>query len=403
MQGAGTRFNRIAGPGASPGQINGVLIARIRTDISLAEFNRAVRDLIADVENTYWDLYYSYRDLEAKIDARDIALLTARKLESQTATQGVADAAQAKEQYYRFESDVIDAIHGRVIDGTRTYNGSAGGSFRSTGGLRVTERRLRLLLGFPISDGRLLRPGDEPTQAPIACDWYFSSAEAINSREEIRRQKWIVKQKEMELIANRNFLMPQLDVIGRYRFRGFGKDLLAYDDQSNAVGSLLNGNYQEWQAGVEYAMPIGFRKAHAAVRQSQLMLHREMDLLREQERLALYGLSNAMNEMQRAYDTMQLQEKRLEEILRQLQSLQARWESGQDPALDVLLETHRRLLDARIRYHQTRIEYALAIRNVHYEKGSLLDYNNVTLSEALSDPKAYQDAEVREANRGKPW
>jgi hypothetical protein len=403
MQGAGTRFNRIAGPGASPGQINGVLIARIRTDISLAEFNRAVRDLIADVENTYWDLYYSYRDLEAKIDARDIALLTARKLESQTATQGVADAAQAKEQYYRFESDVIDAIHGRVIDGTRTHNGSAGGSFRSTGGLRVTERRLRLLLGFPISDGRLLRPSDEPTQAPIACDWYFSSAEAINSREEIRRQKWIVKQKEMELIANRNFLLPQLDVIGRYRFRGFGKDLLAYDDQSNAIGNLLDGNYQEWQAGVEYAMPIGFRKAHAAVRQSQLLLHREMDILREQERLALYGLSNAMNEMQRAYDTMQLQERRLEEILRQLQSLQARWESGQDPALDVLLETHRRLLDARIRYHQTRIEYALAIRNVHYEKGSLLDYNNVTLSEALSDPKAYQDAEVREANRGKPW
>jgi outer membrane protein TolC len=403
MQGAGTRFNRIAGPGASPGQINGVLIARIRTDISLAEFNRAVRDLIADVENAYWDLYYSYRDLEAKIDARDIALLTARKLESQTATQGVADAAQAKEQYYRFESDVIDAIHGRVIDGTRTHNGSAGGSFRSTGGLRVTERRLRLLLGFPISDGRLLRPGDEPTQAPIACDWYFSSAEAINSREEIRRQKWIVKQKEMELIANRNFLMPQLDVVGRYRFRGFGKDLLAYDDRSNAIGNLLDGNYQEWQAGVEYAMPIGFRKAHAAVRQSQLLLHREMDILREQERLALFGLSNAMNEMQRAYDTMQLQERRLEEILRQLQSLQARWESGQDPALDVLLETHRRLLDARIRYHQTRIEYALAIRNVHYEKGSLLDYNNVTLSESLSDPKAYQDAEVREANRGKPW
>lgn len=403
MQGAGTRFNRIAGPGAQPGQINGVLIARIRTDISLAEFNRAVRDLIADVENAYWDLYYCYRDLEAKIDARDIALLTAKKLSSQTATQGVADAAQAKEQYYRFESEVIDAIHGRVIDGTRTYNGSAGGSFRSTGGLRVAERRLRLLLGLQISDGRLIRPSDEPTQAPITSDWYFSSSEAIASREEIRRQKWIVKQKEMELIANRNFLLPQLDVVGRYRFRGFGKDYLAYNDTSNAVGNLLSGDYQEWQAGVEYAMPIGFRKAHAAVRQSQLLLNREMDILREQERIALYGLSNALNEMQRSYDTMQLQEKRLEEILLQLQSLQARWESGQDPALDVLLETHRRLLDARIRYHQTRIEYALAIRNVHYEKGSLLEYCNVTLSEAMSDPKAYQDAAVREANRGNPW
>ncbi|MBM3964007.1 MAG: hypothetical protein FJ308_02920 [Planctomycetes bacterium] len=75
-----------------------------------------------------------------KIDARDIALLTARKLESQTATQGVADAAQAKEQYYRFESEVIDAVHGRVLDGTRTINGSSGGSFRSVGGLRLCER-----------------------------------------------------------------------------------------------------------------------------------------------------------------------------------------------------------------------------------------------------------------------
>ena len=100
---------------------------------------------------------------------------------------------------------------------------------------------------------------------------------------------------------------------------------------------------------------------------------------------------------------MQLQEKRLEEILRQLQSLQAKWESGQDPALDVLLETHRRLLDARVRYHQTRIEYALAIRNVHFEKGTLLDYCKVSLNESLSDPKAYEDAAIRAENRGNPW
>jgi outer membrane protein TolC len=87
-----------------------------------------------------------------------------------------------------------------------------------------------------------------------------------------------------------------------------------------------------------------------------------------------------MNEMKRAYDSMELQEKRLQEIVRQLQSLQAKWESGQDPALDVLLDTHRRLLDARLRYHQSRIEYALAIRNVEFEKGSLLSFCNIDLA-----------------------
>ena len=382
LQGAGTQFNRIAGPGARPGQINGFLIGRVRTDISLTEFERSVRDLVADVENAYWDLHFAFRDLEARLDARDIALVTARKLEAKTAADlGVGDAAQALEQYYRFESDVIDAVNGRSVDGTRTNNGSAGGSFRGTGGLRVAERRLRLILGMEINDGRLIRPSDDPAQAPILYDWANSSSEAISRREEIRRQRWVIKQRELELLANRNFLKPQLDLVGRYRFRGFGKDLVNYDDKSDAVSNLLDGSYQEWQAGLDYTLPVGFRKAFTAVRNSQLALHRETEVLKEQERLVLYGLSNAMNEMKRAYDSMQLQEKRLGEIVRQLQSLKAKEEAAQDPALDVLLETHRRLLDARLRYHQSRVEYALAVRNVEFEKGSLLEFCKISLSE----------------------
>jgi len=381
LQGAGTEFNRIAGPSARPGQINGFLIGRVRTDISLTDFERSVRDLVADVENAYWDLHFAFRDLEARVDARDIAFVTARKLEAQTATQGVGDAAQALEQYYRFESDVIDSVNGRSVDGTRTNNGSAGGSFRGTGGLRIAERRLRLILGMAINDGKLVRPSDEPAQAPILYDWGSASAEAISRREEIRRQRWVIKQRELELLANRNFLKPQLDLVGRYRFRGFGKDLINYDDKSDAVSNMLSGNYQEWQAGLDYTLPVGFRKAYTAVRNSQLALHRETEVLKEQERVVLFGLSNAMNEMKRSYDSMQLQEKRLNEIVRQLRSLEAKWEAGKDPALDVLLETHRRLLDARLRYHQSRVEYALAVRNVEFEKGSLLEFCKISLAE----------------------
>lgn len=401
--GGGTQFNRIAGPGARPGQINGVLIARVRTDIALTDFERSIRDFIADVENAYWDLYFSYRDLEARIDARDIALVTAQKLERQSATQGSGDAAQALEQYYRFEVDLVDAVTGRTVDGTRTNNGSSAGSFRGSGGVRVAERRLRLMLGMAINDGHLIQPTDEPSLAPVLPDWGQSCAEALMQREEIRRQKWIVKQRELELIANRHFLQPQLDLIGRYRFRGFGNEWINNTQVSDATSNLLGGDYQEWQAGVEYNLPVGLRKGHAAVRNSQLALHREVQLLQEQERNVVFGLSNAMNETKRSYDSMELHQRRLNEIVRQLQSLQAKSEAGQDPALDVLLETHRRLLDARLRYHQSRIEYALAIRNVHFEKGTLLDYCNVSLQESISDTQAYVDATARANSRGKEW
>jgi len=41
----------------------------------------------------------------------------------------------------------------------------------------------------------------------------------------------------------------------------------------------------------------------------------------------------------------------------------------------------------------------LAIRNVHYEKGSLLEYNNVFLTEGESDAQAYNDAQMRFSHR----
>lgn len=385
MQGAGTEFNRIAGPGAAPGQLNGVLLARTRTDQALVDFERSARDLVAEVENAYWDLYYAYRDLEAKIQVRDIAQETLQRVDKRD--EGESNLAQAQEQFYRFQSDVIDSLNGRPIEGTRTNNGSAGGTFRGAGGIRVAERRLRLMVGLPINDGRLIQPADSPSVAPVIYDWNSSIADALTRREELKLQRWTIKQRELELLANRNFMLPQLDLISRYRNRGFGADL---DD------SFFDSDLQEWALGVEYNAPVGFRRAHAAVRNSQLALVRETEILREQERLVHYGLSNALSEAKRSYESMEQQRLRLDAIVRQLSALAEKEDSEEKPELDVILETHRRLLDARLRFHQSQVEYVLALRNVHFEKGTLLGYNNVFLAESIAPAKAQQDAAERQ-------
>ncbi len=389
LQGFGSEFNRIAGPGASAGQLNGVLLARVRTDVSLTDFERSVRDLVAEVENAYWDLYYSYRDLEARIAVRDIAQDTLDKLPKEATSVG--KIAQAEEQVHRFQSEVIDSLNGRPIDGTRTNNGSAAGTFRNNGGLRTSERKLRLMIGLPINDGRLIRTVDSPSMAPVAFDWSSSIAEALERREELRRQRWVIKQRELELVANRNFLKPQLDVVSRYRLRGFGEELLG---PNSASTSLYDGQYQEWLTGLEYNMPVGFRRAHAAVQNSRLALARETEVLREQERFVHFGLSNSINEAKRAYENLALQRKRLDAIVSQLNAIDAK-NDAEKAELDVRLETHRRLLDARLRYHQAEVEYVLALRNVNFEKGSLLDYCNVALTESGAPRKAQEDAAER--------
>ncbi|NQV26348.1 MAG: TolC family protein [Rhodopirellula sp.] len=147
LQGSGTEFNRIAGPSDSPTSINGVVIARLRTDTSLADFEMSVRDFVSNVENAYWDLYFAYRDLDARIVARDNALATWNRINAlyQSGRVGgeAEKEAQAREQYFRFQEQVQNALSGRLNGGTRTNNGTAGGTFRGNGGVLSSERRLR--------------------------------------------------------------------------------------------------------------------------------------------------------------------------------------------------------------------------------------------------------------------
>jgi len=395
LQGAGSEFNRIAGPGAAPGQFNGVLLARVRTDTNLVEFEKSVRDYLADVENAYWDLYYAYRDLDARISARNIAEDTLAQLKAVSASKG--RRAQAEEQVHRFQSEIVDSLNGRVIDGTRNNNGSTGGTFRGTGGVRISERKLRLVIGLPINDGTIINTADSASQAPVLYNWDESIGEALTRREELRRQRWVIKQRELELIASRNFLKPQLDMVSQYRMRGVGQDL--FGSPLGPSASSTFGNYQEWQLGLEYQMPVGFRRANASVKNSQLALARESEILREQERAVHFGLSNAINESKRALDNLKLQEKRLVSIVEQLNAIEARSDSAETAELDVRLETHRRLLDARLRFHQAEVEYVLAVRNINVEKGSLLRYCNVYLNESATSSDVSADAVQRIASQ----
>lgn len=405
MRGGGADFLRIAGPSDAPGSLNGVVIARLRTDVSLADFEMSVRDFISNVENAYWDLYFAYRDLDARLDARDTALATWNRVNalSQTGRVGgeAEKEAQAREQYFRFQEQVQNALSGRLQDSTRTNNGSAGGSFRGSGGVMTSERRLRLLMGESINDGELLRPKDEPVTTKIVFDWDAILVESLTRRAELRRQKWIIKQRELELQAMKNFLQPTFDIVGRYRWRGFGHDLFDQDSDerrfNNAVENFTEGDFQEWQLGAEIAFPFGNRRAHTAVEYAEVRLTRDRIVLSEQEREVVHALSNAVAELDRSWSVLETAEDRRLAGQEQLKSVQTAFEADK-ANFDLLLEAQRRYQDAETNFYRSLLEYTLAIRNVHFEKGSLLDYNEIYLTEDLWPMQAYEDAIKRRKN-----
>ncbi len=387
LQGAGVQFNRIAGPGATSGLYNGVMIARVNTDIALADFEAGVRDTVGDVENAYWELYFAYRNLDAVVAGRDSALTTWRRIHALYkigARGGEAEKeAQAREQYFQFRNAVEQALH-------RLYAG---------------ESKLRYMLGLAATDGRLIRPTDEPTSAKVVFDWQETLGEALARNTELREQKWVVKRREMELMASKNFLMPRLDAVGRYRWLGLGNDLLNADGSSNfldadssAYASMTSGDFQEWQLGIEFSMPLGFRREMAGVRNAQMILARERARLQEMELELSHQLSHYIREMESQYVLTQTNWNRRAAAQRQVQAVAEAYDTG-TVTIDVLLEAQRRLAVAESDFFRSVVDYNTAIMQVHSHKGSLLEHSGVYLTEGPWPAKAYFDAHRRARER----
>ncbi|MDP6445699.1 MAG: TolC family protein [Pirellulaceae bacterium] len=380
LQGGGIEFNRIAGPNATAGNYNGVLIARINTDISLADFEASIRNLLIDIERAYWDLYFAYRDLDAKKARRDATLVTWRIVKDKLAF-GDADGereALAREQYYSAVAAVEQSLSGA--------NGA--------NGVFAVERKLRRLMGLPTHDGRVIKPADEPIRVDMVFDWDEALASSMWRRVELRRQKWTVKRRQLELMAAENFLQMRLDFVGQYRWRGFGDDLLGTTNvvNSGAYADLLTANLQGWQFGLELSTPIGNRKGHAAVRHAELMLAREQALLREQELQVAHELADAFAELDRAYAVARSNYNRAIAAQQQIDPIQAKYEAG-DVLLENLLDAQSRAAEANSAFYRSLVDYNLAIATLNFAKGTLLDFHKVRLTEGAWTEEAHNSAQ----------
>jgi hypothetical protein len=288
--------------------------------------------------------------------------------------------------------------------------------------LYAAENRLRYLMGLAPSDGRLIRPCDEPTTAKIDFDWCEINSEALSRQVNLRRQKWVIKGVEMELIASRNFLLPRLDGVARYRWLGLGDDLIDPNGRgvvpfeqiaanaerirgTDAFSTLTDGNYQEYELGFQFSMPIGLRRELAGVRNAQLRLARERAVLQDQELEVSHLLTEAIRNLHFSHQLAETSFNRRIAAQREVDAAQAVFDTGAElqqggaSALDRLLDAQRRQAEADRDYYQRLANYARSITDVHFRKGSLLEYNNVLLAEGPWPTKAYHDALQRGRER----
>lgn len=391
LAGAGVNYTRIAGPvgqniqGLS-GVNQGVVIARINNDISIADFESSVNNMVFDVEKLYWDLHFAYRRYASAVANRQAGEKT-----WQDAKVKFDLGAEGGDGF--LEAQARDAYFDRVAQ-----------EEASLAQIDSLEGSLRRLCGLPLNDGRIVRPVDEPIIALLKPDWNADLAMALTRRVELRRQKWNIKSNELQLEAARSFTKPRLDLVSNYQINGFGDRLMSdhvADGQTsegfhNFYDSLLRGHQTSYGAGVEMSMPFGFRAAQAQVRNLELRLAKSRQILRTQEDDVIYELAQAYQDLATNWQNAQTYFNRRIAAAEQAGFIeQQRLQGKKEATLRDQLEAQAHLAQAETSYYQSIIEYTKAIAHVNYRKGALLDMNNIYVSEGGWDPKAYEDALAR--------
>jgi hypothetical protein len=215
-----------------------------------------------------------------------------------------------------------------------------------------------------------------------------------------------VKRRELELIAAKNQLLPRLDAVGRYRWLGAGDILLdsqrsgipPFLDDSSAFESLTSGDFQEWELGLQFSMPLGMRRGMAAVKHHQLLLARERVVLKEVELEVSHQLAQAQRDIDLNYGVAQTNFNRRAAAEDEVRAVTAIYEVGR-VTLDLLLDAQRRRAEAESAFYRSLVDYNRAIMLMHFRKGSLLEYNGVYLAEGPWPGKAYFDAMRRARQR----
>ncbi len=349
-------------PFATGSQVEGILITRIRLDQQRAEFERALNYLLLNVEAAYWNLYGAYYQLYSREEGMRYSYEYWRltKLLFDNGRVPIQTLEQIRLQYEQFRSQRLTAL-GQVLE---------------------SERQLRGLLGLKAEDGFRLVPADSATLTPVKPDWRVALNETLAGRPELLLARQDLKFRELDLIRLRNNLLPDLRFVATDQLHSVGSRIDGGESPKNAFHNLVSDPFNNWSLGLQMNVPIGHRAAHAAVRDAQLTLRRSYLSLRTEEDKAERFLALAYRQILEFQHQIQVNEAALRAATGQLEGYFDLFRQGRAAASNADLILALQNFSSSVgSYYAAIVQYNNALSTFEFAKGTIMERDNVFLSE----------------------
>ncbi len=349
LKGAGVEFNQAL-----------IRIACIQRDQSLWEFKQAVLAQVRSVEEAYWDLLTARGALQA-LDAvlpelEDYTRVWQVKLEEGAGHLGQFSEAQTRVNEFRQQhAQALAAVLNR-------------------------EAALRNLMGLSPTDRRQLVPTSTPSEVPVDIEWTASVETALSSRPDIVRQRLAVRIRELELLRANNAYQPQFDLQGLWRINGLDNEL---DD---AIKLVSDNQFTDWQIGLTFSMPLGFRQAAAEVDAAELRLDRDHAQLSQSIHATVHQLAEILRDIDSSAQELKFSEQRLKNsrIWAEKAGERARRDQAGDEisfAQNLYIQALESLRNAIFDNGRVLSRYNIALARLEEAKGTLLQSRGIVMAE----------------------
>lgn len=357
-------------------------IAKKNLSLTDAQFRQRAIEIIAQVEQSYWDLVFALRNLQVQIDAVKQAR-TQLESNQRLVEKGVLapiDIVAASTQITTFEQNVYTAQE----DVTRAEN--------TLKTLMLPDRRSEIW-------ARPITPVSEISLEPPRIGLEVALTEALRNRPEIAQ---LETQSEINKIDERLFrdqTKPQIDLVGSYTAAGLAGSLTPNSinpttGQSrvppnlqgsylNSLGNLLQQDFPTYRVGVRISLPWGNRVAEANLGRTLVEANQIQNSRAQTEQIIEAQVRNSLQALRSA-------ESRLASALATRQSAEQLYESEQrqfragTTTFYLVLQRQTELLAARGRELQAQTDLNKAISEFQLATGTTLTANNVTVSSDLS-------------------
>jgi outer membrane protein TolC len=328
-----------------------------------AELNLKARttNTLAAVRAAYWDYVYSIQAVDVARQSLALAskLLSDNKIRVEVGTMAPMDVVQAEAEEATRQQALTTA----------------------TATMRTAELSLKRLIVSGTNDplwAQHIEPTDRPDFQTVSIDVEGAVRAALSQRTDLQIARNAFESNNVLLKSQRNQALPDVDALitygaaglggTQYQFTGSGLDrqragVAVQGGYNDALRTLFNRDYPNWQFAVNVNYPIGGNAAEAQAARTRLLIQQNQAQIRASELTVATEVTNAALQVTNSTEALAAARAARDLSQRRLDAEMSRFEVGMSNNYQVvqsqrdLREAQNSELRALLNYRKALVEF----------------------------------------------